>query len=137
SAKAPGRSAGSTAFGYVRVARGEETQLARRPGAGVLDADPPGGGPARRRRSVVGEIEVTAAGQIEAVLLAGDVEPGAELPRSGQRSLEVGHAGDGRRRAQEDGARHAVGLGDDVHAAVHAVDEIDVEESGRAEHDRR
>ena len=67
----------------------------------------------------------------------------AQLARAGERAARarldddaVGEPDDRRRRANQDRARDAVGLGHEVHAVVHAVDQIDVQEARRTEHDR-
>ncbi len=87
----------------------------------------------------------SGAGYVEAVFGQGDTEGLAETAGSGAEEIwfggggeaaEAGHgfeAGDGLEGADEDSSGLAVGLAGEVEAVVHAVDEVDVGEAGRAE----
>ena len=88
-------------------------------------------------------------GRVTSMLFSARVMPRAWQRRPGpeQRSLRVGGDGeaaeaghrcrglDGLEGADEDAAGLALGLAGEVQAVVHAVDEVDVGEAGRAEED--
>ena len=83
--------------------------------------------------------EGTIGAEVEAVLSPAYPQPVAQLAGPGQPSrvrcdLDARNGGGG---AKEHRPRDPVVFGDDVHAVMHAVDEVDVQESGRSEHDGR
>ena len=89
----------------------------------VADADAGGDGDFGRLDAVV--VDGEGAGWVDdrhGVVCTGDAELAGE-------AAGPGDGGDG---ADEDAAGSAVGLGDEVEAFVHAVDEIDVGTAGRA-----
>ena len=68
----------------VRTAGVEEAELARRPRAGVIDADARRARAARRRGAVVSDEEVARARQVVSVVRAGDRQRRAQLARTGR-----------------------------------------------------
>jgi len=78
-----------------------------------------------------GDIEIIAD-QVVSVEASVNVHPFAKQPRALGPAIDIFHRFDG---PQQYGGRVPFMLGHDVHAVVHAVNQIDVRMSGRTEHD--
>ena len=79
-------------------------------------------------------------GEVQPLVVTGDGQGPAQLAGPGQGARVLGRrVGHQQRLGGPDQHRPglAVGFGDEVHAVVHAVDQVHVQVAGRAEHDRR
>ena len=122
---------GKLRFGEC-IARGvDESQGGEAPGAGIVDADSWGGFDAGSVPRIIDDEEL-AAGQIKAVVSAGDLKGAGEFTGSGEVG---GPAVEGFGGADEHRLRVAGYGGDDVEHFVHAVDEVDVGVPAPTEHD--